>query len=250
MQKIKILTFSLIFQISLISSTYAGVSFIVKDGQDINSTNNHEFENNYKKACSDAGFSVETSSCTGLKYPGLICPYSPFYTDECCNSRYAYVLEGACSDGTVPDTDPIEGKCGGRYRCICDRAIYPKGIDRDKCTGKFTYDPVDRCIEKYFDDNGVEQEKYYYKGCTCSSSYARCNSTYHLHGVGEGCSDGTYIYYASCACDTGYNKLCLSSGPRDSNNYCRFNGRKYYTACNSEESDNKQDSDTMDSTEQ
>jgi len=250
MYKYKYLTLSLLFQTSIIFSANAGVNFIINEGNDVNQTAQKEYINDYEKACSEANFKVKTSSCTGTQHPGLICPYSPLYTDKCCSSRYAYVLAGSCAFGTVPDTDPNEGTCGGRYRCVCDRTEYPKGIDREKCTGKFTYDPVNRCTEKYFDDDGIEHEKYYYKGCTCSSNYARCSSTYHLRGVGEGCSDGTYIYYTSCACEAGYNKLCSASGPRDGNNYCKFNGRKYYLSCNSEEADNKQDDDVMNSTDQ
>lgn len=250
MRGIQYLTFVLISQTIIISSALAGVTFIVNEDQDVNASKEHNYENNYEQACKEAGFKVKSSSCTGMQHPGLRCPYSPQYTDECCDSRYVYVVEGGCSSGTVPDTNPNTGRCGGRYRCICDRSVYPKGADRDKCTGKFTYDPVDRCTERYYDGSGVEHEKYYYKRCTCSSSYARCNSTHHLHGIGDGCSDGTFVYYTACACDAGYNKLCLSSGPRDSSDYCRFNGRKYYRICNSEEADNKQDNDTMDSTEQ
>lgn len=242
----KCLTVLFVVQTMLAVPASAGVNFILNHNEIANSSNERKEDGDLAAKCHAQGFPVSSSSCTGATLPGLLCPLSPAYTDECCSNRYSYVVTSSCSNGTRPSSDT----CGGRYKCICDPIIYPKGYDRERCTGKFTYDEVNYCAETYTDESGVRHEVRYFKNCTCSANYARCNSSYRLHGVGDSCSYNGNIYYASCACDSGYNKLCEASGAKDSSDYCLFNSKKYYRLCNSNEEDNKTDSDTMNSTDQ
>lgn len=246
MSKFSYFAFLMMAQTILSAPASAGVSFILDDKDIANSSSPTPPDGEYRQECSNRGFSLPASACTGDMLPGLLCPLNPSYTDECCSIRYAYIITSSCMNGTIPSSDT----CGGRYRCICDPIVYPKGMDRETCTGKFAYDEVNYCTEKYFDGNGREHEKRYYKNCTCSPNYARCNTSYHLHGVGDSCAYNGNIYYASCACDSGYNKLCSSSGPKDSSDYCLFSHKKYYRVCNSDEADDKTDGETMNSTEQ
>lgn len=238
--------FVLACQTIIAAPVSAGVSFILDAQETENSSTDTNVSGNFKQECKARGFAVSASSCTGNNLPGLLCPLNPEYTDTCCSARYAYVITSSCLNGTVPSTDT----CGGRYRCICDETTYPKGPGRETCTGKFSYNEINYCTESYYDDRGIRHETRYYTSCTCSSSYAKCNPSYRLHGVGDGCSFEGDIYYASCACDSGYNKLCSLSGPKNSNDYCQFNRNKYYKECNNPEEDDKSDNDTMDSIEQ
>lgn len=233
-------------QVLAVSPTYAKVQFIIKETEDANSTKGKNIADDLASACAQKGFPIKASSCTGFKQAGLLCPLSADYTDKCCNVEYAYTLPGSCNDGTSSSSDT----CGGRYRCICNPIAYPKGPGRESCTGKFSYDEVNYCTETYYDDSGTLHQTRYFKGCMCSSSYARCNTSHHLHGVGEGCAYNGNTYYTSCACDSGYNKRCISSGAKYPHDYCLFNGNRYYTVCNSEEANDKSDSDTMNSTDQ
>ncbi|MBR1605473.1 MAG: hypothetical protein IJ660_05150 [Alphaproteobacteria bacterium] len=229
-------------------SALANVTFIVDDNDtDITaSKSKNTLDDKYHEACKAKGYAVKASSCTGTTIPGLSCPNNPGYVDTCCDRRYRYVVNSACHHNATPSTD----SCGGRFACICDPMIYPKGLDRELCTGKFAYDEINYCTETYVDSNGTEHETRYFKGCTCAANYARCNSSYHLHGTGDSCSYNGNIYYTSCSCDAGYNKLCSSSGAKYSKDYCLFKGKKYYRECNETESDDKTDENTMDSTDQ
>ena len=246
MLKIKMLSFIIALVCATTSSVFAGVSFIVQEDEDTNTSSEVDTSGDYQKECRARGFGTPVTSCTGNTLPGLLCPLNSQYTDKCCSAKYAYVITSSCLNGTVPSSDT----CGGRYRCICDPVRYPKGIGRETCTGKFAYNEVNYCTESYFDAQGIRHETRYYTSCTCSSSYAKCNPSYRLHGVGDGCTYDGDIYYASCACDSGYNKLCLTSGPKDSSDYCQFNRKKYYKECNNKEDNDKEDSDTMDSIDQ
>ena len=243
------LTLILLGQLAISFSASANVKFIVDDSDtDINnSKSQNTLDDKYHEACKSKGFAVAASSCTGSTIPGLSCPHNPNYVDKCCDRKYRYVVNsGACSHNATPSSDI----CGGRFACICDSMTYPKGIDRELCTGKFAYDEINYCTESYVDDKGVEHETRYFKGCTCAPNYARCNSSYHLHGTGDSCSYNGNIYYTSCSCDAGYNKLCSVSGAKDSKDYCLFNRKKYYRECNETETDDKTDDTTMESTEQ
>lgn len=224
----------------------AGVKFIIQKADEANSYKENDLEHDFAKACEKKGFGVKASSCSGFKQPGLLCPLSSDYTDKCCNVEYAYITPGSCNDGTSSSSDT----CGGRYRCICNAVTYPKGPGRESCTGKFAYDEINYCTETYYDSEGTLHQTRYFKGCMCSSSYARCDTSHHLHGVGDGCAYNNNTYYALCACDSGYNKRCSSSGAKNSSDYCLFNGNRYYRSCNSDEADDKKDSDTMNSTDQ
>ena len=239
-------TLSCMLGIMISFPAQADVKFIIDSGEHANFINSGVSTEGSDQACIKQGFKIKASTCTGNKNPGLLCPNDPSYTNECCSLKYAYVVTSHCSHNTVPSSDT----CGGRYKCICDPVEYPKGPDRDKCTGQFAYDEINYCAETYYDADGSEYETRYFKGCTCSSSYARCNSAYNLVGVGEGCSYKDNIYYRSCKCDTGYNKLCLASGALNSRDYCLFKGKRYYRVCNTNENDDKTDNEEMESTEQ
>ena len=246
MNKINYLSIVIACQIFLCCPVSAGVKFIIHESDDVNQSKNNDLEQDYAKACENKGFGVKISSCTGVKQPGLLCPLSSEYTDKCCSVEYAYITPGSCTDGTSSSSDT----CGGRYRCVCNPTTYPKGPGRESCSGKFAYDEINYCTETYYDSEGTLHQSRYFKGCMCSSSYARCNSSHHLHGMGDGCAYNGNTYYTACACDSGYNKRCLASGPKYSSDYCLFKGDRYYSVCNSEEANDKKDDDTMNSTDQ
>ncbi len=200
-----------------------------------------------EKKCKAKGFGVNIQSCKNKnKNVGLLCPLNSNFTDQCCDKEYGYILTSSCINNTTPSHDT----CGGRYKCICDPYQYPKGIGRDSCNGEFAYDEINYCIETSIDDNGTTHQTRYFRGCTCASNYARCNPAYHLHGVGEPCRDGNNSYYTRCVCDAGFNKLCMASGAKYPNDYCLFNGKRYYRECNQAEADDKTNDSEMSSTEQ
>ena len=145
MLKIKILSLAIAMLFSTASSAFAGVSFIVKEGDDVNASSNVNPSGDFQKECRVKGFGMPVSSCTGNTLPGLLCPLNPAYTDTCCSAKYAYVITSSCLNGTIPSSDT----CGGRYRCICDPIQYPKGIGRETCTGKFAYNEVLNPILKF-----------------------------------------------------------------------------------------------------
>ena len=242
------LSFILVSQFVLSATASANVRFIIEDGDEIslNSVVGKTLDDKYHEACKEKGFSIKTSSCTGNTMPGFRCPYSPEYVDKCCDIKYSYAINSACHYNATPSSE----LCGGRFACVCDPMEYPKGIGRESCTGKFAYDEINYCVETYIDSSGTEHETRYFKGCTCASNYARCNSSYRLRGSGDSCSYNGAIYYSSCSCETGYNKLCLASGAKHPSDYCLFKGKKYYRECISIEDDNKLDDAEMNSTDQ
>lgn len=246
MSYIKIIALILACQTTIATQASADVTFILDSEDTANTSTPTNTSGPFQSECAAQGFSKPISSCSGNTLPGLLCPMNPNYTDRCCSAQYAYVITSSCLNRTKPSPDT----CGGRYRCICDEQEYPKGPGRETCVGKFTYDEINYCKETYYDNNGIQHETRYYTGCTCSSSYALCNTEHNLHGVGDGCFYEGEYYYASCACNSGYNKLCLASGPKDSSDYCLFNRNKYYRECNNNEDDDKNDDTTMDSLDQ
>ncbi len=200
-----------------------------------------------EKKCKNLGFTNKVEECrTKNKNTGLLCPFNQNYTDQCCDKEYAYILTSTCTNNTTPSHDT----CGGRYKCICDPYKYPKGIGRESCNGQFAYDEINYCIETTINNDGGTTTTRYYTGCTCANNYARCNPAYHLHGVGEPCRDGNNSYYTRCVCDAGFNKLCMASGAKYPNDYCLFNGKRYYRECNQAEADDKTNDSEMSSTEQ
>lgn len=239
---------AVIFACQTLATTqaFAGVNFILNTDDIANQSKDATVDGEFARECRAKGFSLRSDSCSGNEQPGLLCPLSPDYTDACCSARYAYVIPGQCSGRTIPSSDT----CGGRYRCICSETEYPKGPGRETCTGKFSYNEINYCAERYYDADGASHETRYYTGCMCSSSYAKCNSSYRLHGTGDSCVFNGDVYYASCACDAGYNKRCEKTGAKYSKDYCLFNRVKYYTECNGNEADDKSDSDTVDSVSQ
>ena len=248
MIKTKYFAYLLAAQTALCTQAFAGVNFILDADEDTaNQTTPSSADGEYAEKCAAKGFSVKSSTCTGNKLPGLLCPLNPDYTDKCCSAEYIYVITSSCTGGTVAAANDT---CGGRYRCVCDPVMYPYGDDRLTCEGKFAYDTINYCTQIVYADNGTPHHKRYYKGCACNGSYAQCNSGYNLHGIGDACSYNSNVYYKQCICNAGYNKLCNSSGPADSNDYCLFNGKKYYRSCVTAEADDKQDSDAMNSTDQ
>lgn len=248
MKKHQTLAVIFLSQLIMLSSAFASVKFIVgEDDIDISTPQNPGYhDDQYHRVCSEKGFKIRASTCTGSTMPGFRCPNNPQYVDQCCDRKFRYVVNSACHHNATPSSE----NCGGRFACVCDPVVYPKGIDRELCTGRFAYDEVNYCTEISVDSNGTEHETRYFKGCTCASNYARCNSSYHLHGAGDSCAYNGNIYYTSCRCDSGYNKLCTATGAKNTNDYCLLNRKKYYRECKGAENDDKTDDTTMDSTDQ
>ena len=245
----RILVIPVLCQTMLCSNVWAGVSFILTEDSTENSTAPHDRENNYAEACRNKGFSIDVSSCTGNSRPGLLCPFSSNYTDECCSAKYAYTIMSSCRDGTVPS----ESTCGGRYACVCPPE-YGYGIDRNKCIGSFGYDYTEVCYERYYTSDGSYMETPYFKGCTCPNNYAICKSEYNLKGAGDSCTYKGSVYYTNCVCQAGYNKRCSTyNDPKEPGDYCKLNGVKYYKSCINESenaANDKDDETSMNSTDQ
>jgi hypothetical protein len=125
-------------QLFLTASVQADTRFIIDTEEDLNYLTVPNNLDDGIRACKKLGFSILASTCTGVNIPGRICPYNNLYTDECCNGKYRYVINSACHHNATPSSD----LCGERFACICNPTIYPKGIDREQCTGKFSYDEI------------------------------------------------------------------------------------------------------------
>ena len=242
MSSFKCFVLFLVCQTALVSIAHADVQFIIGVDDEANAGSMIDPDGDDGGECAKRGFSVLSSSCKGDKQPGLLCPFTPRYTDTCCSVRYAYDATATCSYGTVLSQDT----CGGRHKCVCDEKEYPKGPGREICSGKFAYDEVNYCAEKF----GSMEEIRYFKRCTCSSQFATCDASVHRRGAGDSCSVDERTYYSFCSCDPGYNKLCEKSSPKQANDYCLLNGKKYYLECTEDEEDDKSDSDTMNSVDQ
>ena len=105
MLKIKIFSLIIALLFSMISSVFAGVSFIVKEDEDTNTSSEVDTSGDYQKECRAKGFGTPVTSCTGNTLPGLLCPLNSQYTDKCCSAKYAYVITSSCLNGTVPSSD-------------------------------------------------------------------------------------------------------------------------------------------------
>ncbi|MFR2533176.1 MAG: hypothetical protein ACLS9L_06225, partial [Alphaproteobacteria bacterium] len=107
--------------------------------------------------------------------------------------------------------------CGGKYRCICNRTLYP----------------VESCASPQVvsDDSCIEGNKKYYSECLCPSNYNQICDGKNQEGNGEGCTYQGTTQYTSCRCKNGYNMTCGDLGPVTPSDYCLMNGIKYYNNC-------------------
>lgn len=189
----------------------ASVTFIT-DGKNLE----FEFSDETITNCSNAGYSKEVSECTKAgKNPGKICPYNPEYADLCCDKDFKYNAD------ECPYPLTLGTSCGGKYKCYCDRSLYPQGADK-KCTSPQEFDTSDSC---------TEDGKTYYAKCKCPSGYTEICSGKNQEGKGTACSQNGDTKYTGCQCKAGYTLTCSDYGPSNPSDYCELNGNKYYKTC-------------------
>lgn len=191
---------------------YANVRFIISKNKD-----DLEFGDANNAACKSAGFSTPVVTCTADgKSPGTLCPFDGGLTNECCDPAYKYD-KTECGYPLTASSDT----CGGKYKCICDRSLYPQGPD-NKCVAPQEYDTSDTCTE-----GGTK----YYGRCKCPENYIEGCTGPNQEGKGAACEISGDKNYAACQCKAGYNLTCADFGPVTPSDYCELKGIKYYKQC-------------------
>ncbi len=138
----------------------------------------------------------------------------------CCSTEYKYT--------ECPSPQTSVGSCGGKYKCECDKSLFPKKAS--DCVSPMTpalgTGSLDRCVE-----NGVT----YVSECVCPSNYTETCSGNNLQGKGVGCSKNGVTKYTGCECKPGYTLTCSENGslPLNPNDYCLspVNNVKLYKNC-------------------
>ena len=178
------------------------------------------FEDTSVQNCKYLGY-TKTSCSSGN--PSVFCPYNNAYFKECCDASYKYTAD-SCS---YPNELSSDG-CGGKYRCICNRTLYP----------------VESCVSPQVvsGDACTEDGKKYYSECVCPSNYTETCTGQNQQGRGTGCTYNGTTKYTACECKPGYNQTCTELGPVTPNDYCLMNSIRYYNNCKTCENKCKLDS--------
>lgn len=174
------------------------------------------FEDKTSDNCKKAGYDLTT--CADGTFPKTLCPYNGSYFKECCSADYKYTK----TECTYPHTASANS-CGGKYRCYCDRALYP--IETASGCAFPKIPTSDTCTQ-----DGTP----YYSACICPSEYNKTCTEKNQTGVDTPCNHNGENKYTSCRCKQGYNLTCSGEGnsPADPTDYCLLNGIKYYNNCN------------------
>ncbi len=186
----------------------ASVQFIT--GGDNIDFGNMDFTDPTIEQCKQNGYTL--TSCDAGLLKGLKCPYNSAYFDKCCDASYKYNSSECASPKTLSSDS-----CGGKYKCYCDRALYP----------------VESCSSPQVTSGGscTEEGKTYYEKCVCPAYFDKTCEGQNLQGGGEGCTQDGVTKYTSCECKSGYNMTCSDVGPVAPTDYCQMNGIKYYNNC-------------------
>ena len=204
---------------------YAKVHFIVDTNDKLGFDNiEQSFDHDNVNRCKTLGFN-KTGACGANERVSRYCPYDNSYYDQCCDLNFGYA-KAECS---YPNT--ISGNsCGGKFKCYCDRSIYP--YTATSCPSPKIHNE-DKCAEVTY-SAGKATTSVYYSDCLCPSTWITCDSSIHQKGNGTACEYNGVTTYASCSCEAGYSLLCDEFGPQSPMDYCFLKGTKYYKTCKTE----------------
>ena len=204
---------------------YAKVHFIVDTNDKLGFDNiEQSFDHDNVNRCKTLGFN-KTGACGANERVSRYCPYDNSYYDQCCDLNFGYA-KAECS---YPNT--ISGNsCGGKFKCYCDRSIYP--YTATSCPSPKIHNE-DKCAEVTY-SAGKATTSVYYSDCLCPSTWITCDSSIHQKGNGTACEYNGVTTYASCTCEAGYSLLCDEFGPQSPMDYCFLKGTKYYKTCKTE----------------
>lgn len=198
----------------------AKVHFIAENDDLSFTYNNPTFSaDDTKDRCSKLGFKTAVTSCTGAgQIAAQLCPYDFNYTNSCCDKAFKYSASACSYPKTISSAS-----CGGKFKCYCDRTLYP--YDSSNCKSPNIL--VDSCK----DDSGT-----FYAQCSCPSSWVTCDKSVNQIGSGTVCREkNKEDKYASCACSSSYKEICTDFGPSSPMDYCFLKGTKYYKTCKTEQ---------------
>ncbi len=169
-----------------------------------------EFEDPSINNCKKLGYPL--NKCEAGSWSFDFCPYNREYFKTCCADSYKYT-SATCNHPNELSSD----SCGGKYRCVCNRTLYP----------------VSKCISPQIgaSDRCVEEGTTYYSECVCPSNYNQTCTGANQEGAGVGCTYNGVTKYTACQCKAGYNMTCSELGPVTPSDYCLMNGVKYYNNC-------------------
>ena len=203
----------------------AKVHFIVDTNDKLGFDNiEQSFDHDNVNRCKTLGFN-KTGACGANERVSRYCPYDNSYYDQCCDLNFGYA-KAECS---YPNT--ISGNsCGGKFKCYCDRSIYP--YTATSCPSPKIHNE-DKCAEVTY-SAGKATTSVYYSDCLCPSTWITCDSSIHQKGNGTACEYNGVTTYASCTCEAGYSLLCDEFGPQSPMDYCFLKGTKYYKTCKTE----------------
>ena len=203
----------------------AKVHFIVDTNDKLGFDNiEQSFDHDNVNRCKTLGFN-KTGACGANERVSRYCPYDNSYYDLCCDLNFGYA-KAECS---YPNT--ISGNsCGGKFKCYCDRSIYP--YTATSCPSPKIHNE-DKCAEVTY-SAGKATTSVYYSDCLCPSTWITCDSSIHQKGNGTACEYNGVTTYASCTCEAGYSLLCDEFGPQSPMDYCFLKGTKYYKTCKTE----------------
>ena len=172
--------------------------------------------------CKQEGYILKADcDANPAKHVTGFCPYNSDYV-MCCGKEYTY---DACVYPHMP-----AGKCGKKYRCVCDPAKYPYTESQCHSSFKFSNPGGTACTQ--IDPGPTDTVKtLYYSACLCERGlypYSKqdCQSTANADVNGEPCVDSQgNSYWDSCKCSNppyvwesvdcefgGKGKACVQGG--------------------------------------
>ncbi len=160
----------------------------------------------------------EVDSCDGY-------PYTREETENC--KTVDMCLSGdvmkykctTCGNGLESD---------GKGGCVCNSSIYPYNTKTFPCM--YQYDSSEESCA-HVDSTG--KTTVYYKDCLCPVGWKQCLDSLHHVGMGSKCVSGGKDYYASCKCNSNYNKTCIGVEIENPHDYCvdPLSGQIFYQEC-------------------
>lgn len=220
---------------------YASVQFLQSDTQ----LNFASDKIDIKMQCAALGYAIPASSCTGIMKPGKACSSESGMTAAeannyvlgCCNSElYTVDSPSSCADNSTSVNDFCVFRDGGKkYRCKCDRTMYPYNEDDNPCSGD--YNQYGTCKAPVMMSTGSAVTKTFYSSC-CPSTYQVCDGK--MSGEGGFCTvksgESYEIKYQNCVCSSSYDTIC-SGMMIDPSDYCtddKHPGKKLTRSTNCE----------------
>lgn len=161
----------------------------------------------------------EVNPCTGYPYSKQEETQNCKTVDMCQSGDAMKYKCTSCKDGLVSD---------GKGGCICNTSTYKYNEETNPCM--YQYDTSGGTCT-HVDSSG--KSTVYYKDCLCPTGWSQCLSLLHQIGVGNKCVSGGIDYYASCKCESTYDKTCVEGKPDNPGDYCLnpSDNTRYYRRC-------------------